>query len=158
MTIRDTEDHVVVNHAAGEMVGPMATALHIREFPPFLSDEPSTRGGNDRGPTPLELLLASLCACTRVSTARMAAKLRFKYSQLEASADGELDTRGRKGLADVPVHYRAVHLHVKIATDEPEKRLGRLADLVGRYCPVDSLIGAAVPDYEVTWERLEPRR
>ena len=24
----------------------------------------------------------------------------------------------------------------------------------GRYCPVDSLIRAAVPDYHVTWERM----
>jgi hypothetical protein len=81
MTIRDSEEHVVVNHAAGEMVGPMATALHIRDFPPFISDEPSSRGGGDQGPTPLELLL-------------------------------------------------------------------------GRYCPVDSLVRAAVQDYQVTWERL----
>jgi uncharacterized OsmC-like protein len=136
------------------MVGPMKTALSIRDFPPIVSDEPSSRGGDDGGPTPLELLLGSLCACTTVSTARMAAKLRFGYSHLETSADGELDTRGRKGLADVPVHYRAVRLHVRIATDEPDKRLERLADLVGRYCPVDSVMRAAVEDYEVTWERL----
>jgi hypothetical protein len=25
---------------------------------------------------------------------------------------------------------------------------------VSRYCPVDSLINAAVPDYHVNWERL----
>jgi uncharacterized OsmC-like protein len=153
MRIRDTEEHVVVNHAAGQMTGPMATALTIRDFPPFVSDEPSSRGGDNGGPTPLELLLASLCACTTVSTARMAAKLRFGYSHLETSADGELDTRGRKGLADVPVHYRAVRLHVRIATEEPDKRLERLADLVGRYCPVDSLMRAAVDNYQVTWER-----
>jgi hypothetical protein len=27
--------------------------------------------------------------------------------------------------------------------------------LVGRYCPVDSLIRGAVPDYTVTWERKQ---
>ena len=154
MRLRDTEEHVVVNHAAGEMAGNMGTALRIRDFPPFVSDEPATRGGDDRGPTPLELLLGSLCARTTVSTARMAAKLRFGYSHLETSADGELDTRGRKGTADVPVHYRAVRLHVKIATHESDDRLARLADLVGRYCPVDSLMRTAVLDYTVTWERL----
>lgn len=85
----------------------------------------------------------------------MAAKLRFNYDDLENFAEGELDTRGRKGEADVPVHYRAVRLRIRIRTDEPDERLARLADLVGRYCPVDSLIEAAVPDYEVTWERME---
>ena len=74
-----------------------------------------------------------------MSTARLADKIRFKYEDLETHAEGTLDTRGRKGLADdVPVHYKAV----------------RLIDLVAHYCPVDSLIRAAVPDYEVAWERM----
>ena len=83
----------------------------------------------------------------------MAAKLRFEYSELETFAEGELDTRGRKGTADVPVHYRAVRLRVRLATREREERLDRLRDLVARYCPVDSLVREAVPDYTVTWER-----
>ena len=83
----------------------------------------------------------------------MAAKLRFEYSELETFAEGELDTRGRKGTADVPVHYRAVRLRVRLDTHEGDERLDRLRDLVARYCPVDSLIRAAVPDYTVTWER-----
>jgi len=85
----------------------------------------------------------------------MAEKIRFKYDQLESFAEGDLDRRGRKGLADVPVHFTAVRLTIRIKTDEPDKRLNRLAELVDRYCPVDSLIKAAVPDYTVTWERIE---
>lgn len=84
----------------------------------------------------------------------MAEKIRFRYQDLETEAEGVLDTRGRRGLADVPVHYRSVRLKVWIETDEPEERLARLRDLVGRYCPVDSFFRAAVPDYEVTWERM----
>jgi uncharacterized OsmC-like protein len=89
-----------------------------------------------------------------VSTARMAAKIRFEYEDLDTSAEGTLDIRGRLGLADVPVHYKAVRLQVRIKTEESDVRLKRLSDLVARYCPVDSLVGAAVPDYEVTWERM----
>jgi uncharacterized OsmC-like protein len=85
----------------------------------------------------------------------MARKIRFEYDDLEAYAEGVLDTRGRRGLADVPVHYKAVRLTIRIKTEESDKRLQRLADLVARYCPVDSLIEAAVPDYQVTWERME---
>lgn len=85
----------------------------------------------------------------------MADKIRFEYEDLESFAEGDLDTRGRKGLADVPVHYNAVRLTIRIKTSESDKRLDRLAELVGRYCPVDSLIDAAIPDYTVTWERME---
>lgn len=83
----------------------------------------------------------------------MAEKLRFEYDDLESSAEGVLDTRGRKGEADVPVHYKAVRLTIRIKTAESNERMNRLADLVARYCPVDSLIRAAVLDYAVTWER-----
>lgn len=85
----------------------------------------------------------------------MAEKIRFTYDDLETLAEGVLDTRGRKGEADVPVHYQAVRLKIKIKSEESDKRLERLATLVARYCPVDSLIRAAVPDYQVTWERME---
>jgi uncharacterized OsmC-like protein len=152
---RDTPEHIVVNRASGRMLTPTAAELRVRDIDPLLSDEPPARGGENRGPSPLELVLCSLCACTNVSTARMAAKLRFEYTALETDAEGELDTRGRKGTADVPVHYRAVRLVVRIATEESDARLERLADLVARYCPVDSLITAAVDDYQVRWERIE---
>jgi len=84
----------------------------------------------------------------------LAAKIRLRYEDLRTEAEGVLDIRGRMGLAPVPVHYSKVRLRVRIRTDEPEARVRRLADLVARYCPVDSLIRAAVPDYEVTWERM----
>lgn len=54
----------------------------------------------------------------------------------------------------MPVHYQAVRLTIRITTGEPDSKLERLKDLVARYCPVDSLIRAAVPDYAVIWERV----
>ena len=84
----------------------------------------------------------------------MAEKIRFDLQALEASAEGVLDIRGRKGEADVPVHFTSVRLHVKIKTSETDDRVQRLIELAEKYCPVQSLIRAAVPDFEVTWERM----
>lgn len=151
--IKDQEEAVTVLRVEGRALDATGTELRARDLPHFTGDEPPARGGHDRGPTPLELVLGGLCACTTVSTARMAQKLRFSYSRLETVAEGELDTRGRKGEADVSVHYRAVRLLITLETDETDVRLDRLASLVARFCPVDSLMRAAVPDYEVTWRR-----
>jgi uncharacterized OsmC-like protein len=85
----------------------------------------------------------------------MAAKIRMNYDHLETRAEGVLDTRGRKAEADVPVHYKAVRLTIRIKSNEPDQKLSRLAELMARYCPVDSLVRAAVPDYQVTWERMD---
>ena len=80
----------------------------------------------------------------------MAEKIRFDLRDLEAYAEGILDIRGCKGDADVPVHFTSVRLHVKIKTDESNEHV----QLAEKYCPVQSLIRAAVPDFEVTWERM----
>ena len=84
----------------------------------------------------------------------MAEKIKFDLRDLEAFAEGILDIRGRKGEANVPVHFSSVRLHVKIKTTESDERVQRLIELAEKYCPVQSLIRAAVPDFEVTWERI----
>jgi len=83
----------------------------------------------------------------------MAEKIRFDLQGLETAAEGVLDVRGRKGEADVPVHFASVRLRVKIKTTESDERVKRLIELAEKYCPVQSLIRAAVPDFAVTWER-----
>jgi len=83
----------------------------------------------------------------------MAEKLGFDLQGLEAAAEGVLDIRGRRGEADVPVHFSRVRLHVKLKTPEPAERVERLMALAEKYCPVQSLMRAAVPDFVVTWER-----
>lgn len=149
------EDYAVTNQAQAEMLSHAAVAVHVGEFPPVISDEPPSHGGQNRGPSTLEYIPVSLCACTSVSTSRMAEKHRFEHEDLETHAEGVLDTRGREGLADVPVHCTAVRLRLRIKTGEPAERLARLESLVGRYCPVDSQIRVAVPDCTVTWERMD---
>lgn len=84
----------------------------------------------------------------------MAEKIRFDLQGLEAEAQGTLDIRGRRGEAAVPVHFTQVRLHVRLRTPEPDGRVARLIQLAEQYCPVQSLIRAAVPDFQVTWERL----
>jgi len=59
---KEIMDSVVTNRARGKMVTHAAAELYIRDFPAIISDEPPSRGGNNSGPSPLELILAALCA------------------------------------------------------------------------------------------------
>lgn len=62
MTEKEGRDYVVVNRARGKMLTHSAAQIVVRHFPPLLSDEPATRGGEDRAPSPLEYVLVALCA------------------------------------------------------------------------------------------------
>ncbi|MDX1523318.1 MAG: hypothetical protein R3264_16965 [Anaerolineae bacterium] len=58
----DQPDYIVINRAKGKMLTHAASEIYIRDFDPVISDEPPSRGGDDRGPSPLEYILAALCA------------------------------------------------------------------------------------------------
>ncbi len=58
----EVPDYIVANRARGKMLTHAAAEIHVRDFPPIISDEPPSRGGEDRGPTPLEFMLVALCA------------------------------------------------------------------------------------------------
>jgi uncharacterized OsmC-like protein len=58
----DISQHIVLNRAHGKMLTHSASEIFVREFPSVISDEPPSRGGTNRGPTPLEYILVALCA------------------------------------------------------------------------------------------------
>ena len=60
--MKDTPDHIVVNRAGGKMLTHSASQIQIRDLAPVISDEPPSRGGENKGPSPLEYILAALCA------------------------------------------------------------------------------------------------
>jgi uncharacterized OsmC-like protein len=55
-------DYIVANRASGKMLTHAAAEIYVRDFAPIISDEPPSRGGENRGPSPLEYVLVALCA------------------------------------------------------------------------------------------------
>ncbi|MCI0713003.1 MAG: hypothetical protein L0154_22800 [Chloroflexi bacterium] len=58
----DKPQPTVTNRAHGKMRDHAAAEIYVRSFDPVISDEPPSRGGHDAGPSPLEYILAALCA------------------------------------------------------------------------------------------------
>ena len=58
----EVEQYKVVNRVHGEMISHSAARLFVRDFPEVVSDEPPSRGGVNRGSSPLGYILIALCA------------------------------------------------------------------------------------------------
>jgi uncharacterized OsmC-like protein len=110
----------------------------IRDFE-VLVDEPASAGGSDTGPTPTELLLASLAACFTLAVAHAAGKAGRELTDLSVRARGEY-----RGL-------RFARITVEARSSQPEL-VRSVLDQAVRYSYVSGTITGA-PEIEY---RVEP--
>ncbi len=109
------------------------------------ADEPLEKEGEDTGPTPYELLLASLAACTLITLQLYARHKGITLGRVSARYEhqkqDDLDESGRKKVVDV------LTSDVKIEGEFSEAQRERLAQIVSR-CPVHKTIenGSRVVD------------
>jgi len=53
---------LITNRAVGKMIDLAGTEIHVRDLEPFISDEKPDGFAQNRGPSPLEMVLGALCA------------------------------------------------------------------------------------------------
>jgi putative redox protein len=97
----------------------------------IVTDEPETIGGTDTGPTPHELLPATLASCISTMIALYAQRKQWDVSELCVDVDYENDANPRR--FDVTIHLPDG------LTDEQVMRLTRVAET----CPVRRALGGS---------------
>ena len=145
---------------ATEYLGGYKSKVSIRDLEPYYLDEPKELGGKNTGPTPLENVLESLCACTSMIVHIMKREMRFQFSDMRCTADAKTDLRrvemkrtGKKYSEIEPLsyHFYEVDQTIYISTDESDERLEELKSHVAKLCPVSRLLGDAGVPLSVSW-------
>jgi putative redox protein len=90
------------------------------------ADEPSDQGGDDEGPSPQELLAASLASCTAITMEMYANRKGWEVGEMTVSVDYEPAQRGS------PTRFNMV---VKMPKELPEDQRQRLMQIAAK-CPV----------------------
>jgi uncharacterized OsmC-like protein len=117
------------------LVNDYETRVQIRDFS-LTVDEPEQIGGNNTGPTPVELVLAALGTCQEIVYATYARVLGIPLNGVEVSAEGRLDLRGFFGVADEQAGFKDVTYTVAIDSPASQEEIARLIAAVNAHCPV----------------------
>ena len=99
--------------------------VEIREHE-LLADEPEENGGEDAGPSPQELLAASLASCTAITMEMYADRKGWAVGDLEVSVNYEPAQRGS------PTKFE---MQVRMPKELPEEQREKLMQIAAK-CPV----------------------
>ncbi len=96
--------------------------------------------GNDSGPSPKQLLLASICGCTAMDVAALMRKHKQSMERFEVEADAEL-TEG-----SYPVVFKKIHLIFRLAGTLNTETVNEAVKLSQtKFCGVTAMVSKAVP-------------
>lgn len=119
-------------------------------------DEPASLGGTDRGPNPVELILAALGTCQEITYRAYATALGIPLTNVSVKLEGEIDLRGFFAVdPGVRPGYRGIRGTVTLESNADEATLKTLREAVDAHCPVLDIIANPVA-VELGFEVVRP--
>jgi len=113
--------------------GTLKHAVEMRSHT-LVADEPKDEGGEDQGPSPQELLAASLASCTAITIEMYAKRKGWELGDVAVHVDYEPAQRGS------PTRFR---MTVDLPKELPEDQRERLMQ-IGAKCPVHRVLEGEV--------------
>jgi putative redox protein len=113
--------------------GTLKHAVEMRSHT-LLADEPKDEGGEDAGPSPQELLAASLASCTAITMEMYAKRKGWDMGDVAVHVEYEPAQRGS------PTRFR---MTVDLPKELPEDQRERLMQ-IGAKCPVHRVLDGEV--------------
>jgi putative redox protein len=113
--------------------GMLKNTIEVRDHT-VVADEPKQHGGDDAGPSPQELLAASLASCTAITMEMYAQRKGWDIGDLAVHVDYEPAQRGS------PTRFR---MTVDLPKELPEEQRERLMQ-IGAKCPVHRVLEGEV--------------
>lgn len=103
------------------------------------------QGGDNSAPTPKEMLLNAMCACSGMDVVSIARKMRLEFSAVRIDASAEKTNT-------IPSYFASVHMKYYLDGVHPDReKVIRLVSLsMTKYCGVSYMVSKTTPiTYEI---------
>ncbi|WP_144798320.1 OsmC family protein [Halorubrum depositum] len=121
------------------------TVVEAREFA-FVVDEPSSLGGTNDGPNPVEYLIGAWAGCLNVVVHTVGEERGIDLENVSIDIEGDLDPRKFLGIDEDPrAGYQEIDVRIEVESDADEEALEALAAEVEQRCPVGDNIENPTP-------------
>ena len=118
---------------------------HVRRFQ-FDADHPTSLGGADNGPTPVEFLLHGLASCLTAGIANIAAARKVELRSVRSTLKGDMDFQGILGLSDeVRNGYQSIRVNFEIDADASVEKIEAIVEQSRARSAVFDVITNGVP-------------
>jgi len=144
--LRDNPSQAIaVFEAHTRQIAGLVSEAVVRDFR-LKIDEPPALGGTDKGPNPVELVLAALGACQEITYRLYADTLGIPLDSVSVKLAGRLDLRGFFAVDD-SVRPGIKDIHATVIIDSPASAddIERLKATVDRHCPMLDILRNVTP-------------
>ena len=107
----------------------------IRDFE-LTNDEPSDMGGEDQGPTPMEMILAGLGSCLCIMSKMTAKKLKLNLESVSVHLEGDFDRKAVGGARNAKPGFQNIRADIDLNGELSEEEKTKIMNKVEQTCPV----------------------
>lgn len=126
------------------------TVVTARDFE-MVIDEPIDRGGSNRGPMPVETMIAGLVGCTHVISNKLAAANGVAILEMDIDIATTMDSRGTRLIEPIDVPFPEVKIAITAQIDGPKAGIDRVVSQLRNHCAVSKMLQMSGSRVTETW-------
>ena len=130
--------------ADAKLVGDQHQEVKIKDYT-LTCDEPSSLGGSDKGPNPLEFFMSAVGFCENVTFARFATLRGLEFDSLETSVRGHWDRRGQGEWQGIEPTFKDFVVETRIISSAPLEKIIEVTRITHMRCPMHASISKIAP-------------
>lgn len=131
-------------YASAKWLDGVKNEVRIREFVPFITDEPEPLGGTDKGSNPVENLIAAALSCFIITFEVLATQARITLKQVEAEIEADLNVAVFLGLEEGNGGIINPKIKLNAVTSGSEEEVQQIAETALGKSPVLTSLKASV--------------